>query len=43
MCASSDKHNLLVGAAAIQPVDQQKVTTNMALAMVDSIPRKGMV
>jgi len=43
MAARSDKDDLLVGAAAIQPVDQQEVTANVALAMVDPIPRKGVV
>jgi len=43
MGACTYEDDLLVGAAAIQPVDQQEVTADMALAMVDSISRKGMV
>ena len=43
MGTRSNKNGLLVGAPTTQPVDQEKVTADVALAMVGPIPRQGMV
>ena len=43
MGSRANKDDLLVESAAIQSVDQQEVTANVALAMVGPIPHERMV